>query len=122
MKSIADQVLEFGRRQRAAGERCFIVTARTTVDQGRMVGRKFSWVKERFIPSSLINDDGGKAGANGKKADEETRQPPKVDPIVIAKVALVSFADLLLRPSRNSHRRSVVEESYEGMPCREQEE
>ena len=122
MKSIAEQTLDFGRRQRAAGERCFIVTARATVGQFCMTGRKFSGVEERFIPSSLINDDGGKAGGNGKKADEETRRPPKVDSIVITKVALVSFADLLLRPSRNSHRRSVVEESHKGMPCREHEE
>ena len=55
-----------------------------------MTGGKFSWVEKRFIPSSLINDDGGETGANGKKADEETRRPPKVDPIVITKVALVS--------------------------------
>ena len=87
-----------------------------------MTGRKFSGVEERFVPSSLINDDGGKTGANGKKADEETGRPPKMDSIIITKVALISLADLLLRPSRNSHRRSVVEESHKGMPCREHEE
>ena len=71
-----------------------------------MTGRKFSGVKESFIASPLINDDGSEAGADGEKADHETRQPPEMDLTVKAKVALVFFADLLLRPSWRGHRLS----------------
>src|SRR4051812_8142892 len=87
-----------------------------------MIRRKFPWVKKSLIAVPLINNDDGNTAADGEKANHKTRQPPKVDLVVVAKIVLVFFADLLLRFSEQGHRRSVVKESHKGMPRRKKEE
>jgi hypothetical protein len=73
------------------------VTAGAPIDQRGMIRRKFPWVKKSLIAAPLINNDDGNTGADGEKANQETGQPPKVGLVVVAKVALIFFADLLLR-------------------------
>ena len=103
-KSITQDFLEFVRRQAATANQGFVVTARAVVDQRGVTGRKFSRVEESFVPAPLISDDGGETGGDGEKADQKTRQAPRLDPFEKVEVAFVLLGDLLLRSSGRGHR------------------
>src|SRR5205085_915936 len=70
----------------------------------------------------LIDEDAGDAPGEREKADAEPRHPPRMLPLVIAKIAFVTFGDLLLGPCWRSHdARSVIKKCHGGVPHREEQ-
>ena len=97
------------------------MTTGTLIHQGHMTTRKFARIKELFVAPPLESDDGGETDGKGKEADQKARQPPRLYPVVKAKVTLELVGDLLLRSSPGSHG-SVIEKGDHRVPRSEKNE
>lgn len=91
----------------------------TTFWEVGMIAGKRSGVKETFVASFLKSDNRGNPGSQSEKADQKKGQLSRLDPAIERKVVLISSRDLFLRVFRVSHWQLVVEESYKGMPRRQ---
>ena len=97
------------------------MTTGTLIDQGHVTARKFARIKKFLVASPLESDDSGETERKGKEADQKARQPPRLYPVVEAKVALELVGDLLLRSSPGSHG-SVIEKGDHRVPRGEKNE
>ena len=102
-QTIADDIAEPLRRERAASGEARIMAIATIVPEARVRQRYGSRGKEALRSSPLIIKDGDDPSDYRGRAGKHTGEPPQMYPAIVGKITLVLLRDLLLRASRLIH-------------------